>query len=115
EAPEHGAERSGEPVYILATAYADVESAVQALKLGAYDYLTKPLQLHELVLTVKRALDTRRLRNQLQVLKGRAERSLADFHFPPSRAMAEVLERIDKVAASPATTVLIQGESGTGK
>ena len=105
----------GGPIFIMATAYADVESAVTALKLGAHDYLTKPLQLHELVLTVQKALDTRRLRNQIQVLKGRAEASLADFHFPPSAAMNHVFEMIDKVAGSPGTTVLIQGESGTGK
>jgi len=77
--------------------------------------LTKPLQLHELVLTVQKALDTRRLKNQIQVLKGRAEKTLADFHYPPSTAMNHVFEMIDKVAGSPATTVLIQGESGAGK
>jgi DNA-binding NtrC family response regulator len=109
-------ERGGDgPIYIMATAYADVESAVTALKLGAHDYLTKPLQLHELVLTVQKALENRRLKTQLQVLKGRAEKSLAEFHYPPSQAMSQVFEMIDKVAGSPGTTVLIQGESGTGK
>jgi DNA-binding NtrC family response regulator len=114
ESVDRPADGSG-PIYIMATAYADVESAVNALKLGAHDYLTKPLQLHELVLTVQKALENRRLKTQLQVLKGRAERSLADFHYPPSQAMSQVFGMIDKVAASAGTTVLIQGESGTGK
>ncbi len=112
---KESADRPVEPIIIMATAYADVESAVTALKLGAADYLTKPLQLHELVLTVQKALDTRRLKNQIQVLRGRAEKSLADFTFPPSQAMSHVFEMIDKVAAATGTTVLIQGESGTGK
>ena len=108
-------ERQFDPLIIMATAYADVESAVNALKLGAYDYLTKPLQLPELVVTVQKALDTRRLKTQLQAFKGRAEKSLSEFTFPPSQAMQSVFGMIDKVATSPHTTVLIQGESGTGK
>lgn len=104
-----------DPLIIMATAYADVESAVHALKLGAHDYLTKPLQLPELVVTVKKALDTRRLRNQLQALKGRAEAQLADFHWASLPPMTVIFEQIDKVARSPLTTVLIQGESGAGK
>ncbi len=108
-------ERQTDPVVIMATAYADVESAVNAIKLGAVDYLSKPLRLPELVITVQKALDTRRLKSQLQAFKGRAEKSLSEFTFPPSQAMRQVFEMIDKVAASPSTTVLIQGESGTGK
>jgi len=108
-------ERQFDPIIIMATAYADVESAVTALKAGAYDYLAKPLQLPELLVTVQKALDTRRLKSQLQVFKGRAEKSLSEFTFPPSEAMKSVFGMIDKVATSPQTTVLIQGESGTGK
>ena len=108
-------EATGDPLVIMATAYADVESAVTALKLGATDYLTKPLQLPELVVTVRKAFETRRLKTQLQALKGKQEKSLSEFTQPPSAAMKTILNMIDKVAVSPATTVLIQGESGTGK
>ena len=57
----------------MATAYADVASAVQALKLGAFDYLSKPLQLPELVVTVRKALEAKRLRAQVRQLTGRAQ------------------------------------------
>jgi DNA-binding NtrC family response regulator len=114
---EGGEQKSaaGGSIIIMATAYADVESAVTALKLGAHDYLAKPLQLPELIITVQKALDTRRLKNQLQAFRGRAEKSLSEFTFPPSAGMQRVFSMIDKVATSPQTTVLIQGESGTGK
>jgi DNA-binding NtrC family response regulator len=112
---EAAKEGGSDPLIIMATAYADVESAVTALKLGAQDYLTKPLQLPELVVTVQKALETRRLRHQLQTLRGRDQARLADFRPPTSAAMNAILDQVEKVARSPATTVLIQGESGTGK
>ena len=77
-----------DPLIVIATAYADVESAVQALKLGAFDYLSKPLQLPELVVTVRKALEAKRLRAQLRELAGRAETSMGDFLPGPRRRWA---------------------------
>ena len=65
-------ERSVDSLIVMATAYADVASAVQALKLGAFDYLSKPLQLPEFVVTVRKALEAQRLRAQVRQLAGRA-------------------------------------------
>ena len=106
----------GEPAVIMATAYADVDNAVQALKAGAYDYLTKPLQLPELVVTVQKALEAKRLQRAVQALQGEASRRLTKgLHLGTSPAMKTVLSMVDKVAQAPSTTVLIEGESGSGK
>ncbi|MFO8164899.1 MAG: sigma-54-dependent transcriptional regulator [Thermodesulfobacteriota bacterium] len=102
------------PVIIM-TAYSSVESAVEALKNGAYDYLTKPLDFDELRLSMERAMDHRRLREENQLLRESLGR-----HFDrrniigSSPAMATLLETVAQVAPSEAT-VLIAGESGTGK
>jgi two-component system response regulator AtoC len=104
------------PLVVMATAYGEVENAVQALKAGAVDYLTKPIQLPALVLTIERALEARRLRRRAAGLSGSARRRLErGFCAGSSAAMQAVLELVDKVAASPDTTVLVEGESGTGK
>jgi DNA-binding NtrC family response regulator len=108
-------ERGSDTLVIIATAYADVQSAVQALKLGAFDYLSKPLQLPELVVTVRKALEAKRLRIQVRQLTGRADAERGDFMPGDSPAMRQAMDMVDKVAQSPDTTVLIQGESGTGK
>jgi two-component system response regulator HydG len=102
------------PVVIM-TAYASVDTALKALKNGAYDYLTKPLDFDELRLTLERAMDHTRLREENRLLK----ESLWD-HFDTgniigrSAVMVKLLETVSQVAPSEAT-VLITGESGTGK
>jgi DNA-binding NtrC family response regulator len=108
-------ERGLDALVVIATAYADVASAVQALKLGAFDYLSKPLQLPELMVTVRKALEARRMRSQIRRLSANAEAALGDLVPGESPAMRQVLEMVDKVAQATETTVLIQGESGTGK
>jgi DNA-binding NtrC family response regulator len=109
-------EERGEPIVIMATAYAEVENAVQALKAGAYDYLTKPLQLPELVVTVQKALEARKLRKAVQAMQGEVARRMArTVHMGTSAAMKTVVSMVDKVALSSSTTVLIDGESGSGK
>ncbi len=110
-----GRERGSEPLVVMATAYADVASAVAALKAGAFDYLAKPLQLPELVATVRKALETQRLRAQVRALSDRASAAVGQFVPGDSPAMRQVLDLVDKVALARDTTVLIQGESGTGK
>jgi DNA-binding NtrC family response regulator len=113
------AERGVDTLVVIATAYADVTSAVQAVKLGAFDYLSKPLQLPELVVTMRKALEAKRLRAQVRQLTGqlagRTAAALGDFVVGASPAMAAVVDMVEKVAQATDTTVLVQGESGTGK
>ncbi|MCE5262264.1 MAG: sigma-54 dependent transcriptional regulator [Deltaproteobacteria bacterium] len=102
------------PVVIM-TAYASVETAVEALKSGAYDYLTKPLDFDELRLTLERAMEHSRLKEENLLLK----ESLGDRFdrrnmIGRSAAMVRLLDTAAQVAPSEAT-VLITGESGTGK
>jgi two-component system, NtrC family, response regulator AtoC len=104
------------PLVVMATAYGEIENAVQAVKLGAFDYLTKPIQLPALVITVTKAFETRRLRRVAEGFSGAVRRRLERaMCLGESRAMRLVVELAEKVASSPDTTVLIEGESGTGK
>jgi len=102
------------PVIIM-TAYSSVETAIEAIKKGAYDYLTKPLDFDKLKLTIKRAMEHIQLKEENRILK----ESLGK-HFDrqniigQSPAMTKLLETVAHVALSEAT-VLINGESGTGK
>jgi DNA-binding NtrC family response regulator len=108
-------EKNIDTLIVVATAYADVTSAVQALKLGAFDYLSKPLQLPEFLVTVRKAIEAKRLRAQVRQLTDRAQAAMGDLVVGASAAMKKVIDMVDKVAEAPDTTVLIQGESGTGK
>ena len=100
---------------ILITAYASVESAVKALKNGAFDYVTKPIDPDELSHLVQRAFERRRLRTENEGMKRRID-EMAPFDRLVGRgpAMRKIQEMIRSVAATDAT-VLIRGESGTGK
>src|SRR5258706_15107051 len=108
-------DRGVDTLVVMATAYADVTSAVQALKLGAFDYLAKPVRLPELIVTFRRALEARRLRSQVRNLADREKAAQGDLVLGESLAIREVVQMVEKVALSEDTTVLIQGESGTGK
>jgi len=102
------------PVIVM-TAYGTVDRAVEAMKRGAYDYLTKPFENKELLLTVAKALELSRLVRQNQLLRSQvAQRFGMDNVVGRSKQMMEVYRIIDKVAPTKAT-VLISGESGTGK
>ena len=102
-------------VVLVVTAFASTETAVEAMKLGAYDYVTKPFKLDELKLTISNALERRRLQDENQALKRqlRRERGFENF-VGKSPKMLDVFETIRKTADS-GSTVMITGESGTGK
>jgi DNA-binding NtrC family response regulator len=101
---------------ILMTAYSTVDSAVEALKLGAYDYLKKPVNHNDLIASIAKALETTRLRREVRRLRNeQRERNGMATIIGRSQSMREVFVMIRKIAESAATTVLIQGESGTGK
>ncbi len=95
---------------IVITAHGDVDSAVQALRLGAYDFIRKPFDLEEIIAAVKNALHTEELERQVAYFSGRT----SDLIFT-SVAMRGVMELVAKIAAQPVPVVLILGETGTGK
>ncbi len=100
---------------ILLSAYGSVESAVEAMKDGAFDFLTKPVNLDHLELIIKRTLRQKHLERQNATLRSQlAGRSAMHRMIGESTALSKVRERIEQAAPTPAT-VLIQGPSGTGK
>ena len=100
---------------IIMTAYSSVETAVEALKNGAYDYLTKPLDFDELRLSMERAMDHKNLKEENRILRESLGSQFDTRNIiGRSRAMVKLLETVAQVAPSEAT-VLITGESGTGK
>ncbi|PIP04934.1 MAG: two-component system response regulator GlrR, partial [Syntrophobacterales bacterium CG23_combo_of_CG06-09_8_20_14_all_48_27] len=102
------------PVIIL-TAYGSIESAVDAVKKGAFNYLTKPFQPAELLSHIEKALEGRRLTSEIKQLKGLLEKSF-DFSnlVAKSEKMQKILEEVSNIAKTE-STVYIHGESGTGK
>lgn len=103
------------PVIIMMTAYGSVETAVQAMQRGAYDFVTKPLNIDDLEIRVRRALQSKAIEKENRTLKREVRRSRGvEKMLGTSKAMVEVLETIQQVAESRAT-VLIVGEPGTGK
>ena len=108
-------ERSPETLVMVITAFGAVETAVEAMRLGAYDYVTKPFNRDELKLIVKKALQLRGLADENQRLREELT-DRAEFHniIGISREMEQVFQVVRKVADTEAA-VLISGESGTGK
>jgi|WetSurMetagenome_2_1015567.scaffolds.fasta_scaffold41134_3 DNA-binding NtrC family response regulator len=100
---------------LLITAFGSVESAVQAMKVGADDYLAKPVDLYELRRRVQALVEKRRLKNEVDELKARLDERFGFEHIiGNSRPMRELFQQV-RMAAPTKVTVLIQGESGTGK
>src|SRR5205809_7120505 len=103
------------PVCIMMTAYGSVDVAVEAMKRGAYDFVTKPLNLDKVELLIARALQSRKLEQENRTLRQQVdERYGLENIIGQSLALHEVLDTIKQVAPSSAN-VLLEGESGTGK
>jgi len=103
------------PEVLIMTGHATVETALQAMKLGAYDYLTKPCHIRELEAVVNKAFEKRQLRRENLILQTRLDyKDKAPDIVVRSQKMVEIMSLVRKVAASNAV-VLITGESGTGK
>jgi two-component system response regulator AtoC len=103
-------------IVILLTAYASVDTAVSAMKLGAYHFANKPFDLEALVVMVEQALETTWLRREVRRLHlSQAEPYRLDHMVGNSPEMREFKSLLSRIAASPASTVLLTGESGTGK
>ena len=101
---------------IVLTAYSNIETAVAVMKQGAYHYVTKPFNLDEIALLVAKALETTRLRRELRAIRAsQREPYSLDRIIGDSPAVADVKKLLGKIASSPASTVLLTGESGTGK
>src|SRR5207344_41809 len=111
----HVREHHRQTAVILITAYASVEKAVEAMKMGAYDYVTKPFKIDELKLTVQRALDFQAAVRENVILKKELKNKYRFENIVgSSRSMQNIYHLINKVADTD-STILVQGESGTGK
>ena len=102
-------------IVIMLTAFGDVKGAVKAMRLGAFDYLTKPFDNEELLIIIKKALDTRNLTKEVESLRKQLdEKNLLDEVIGQSPEFSQVLKQAQIIGPTN-MTVMIQGESGTGK
>lgn len=101
------------PVIVM-TAYGNTDTAIQATKLGAFDYVLKPFEIPEMLATIEKALEAGRFMRSRVEMDATPEADSADAIFGRSKSMQEVYKAIGRVASTDAT-VLIRGESGTGK
>jgi two-component system, NtrC family, response regulator AtoC len=103
-------------VTIMMTAYGRFESAVEATKLGSFQYITKPLDVNQLKLLIASALSTSQLRREVEILREQQERVFSPLDvFGSSQKIRDLLDHVRRAAASPTSTVLIHGETGVGK
>jgi two-component system response regulator AtoC len=103
-------------VVVMVTAYGEIETAVQAVKAGAYHFLEKPLELEDLLITIEKALEARKLRQEIAVRREQHRWQFANVELVGrSAAMRQIADTVEKIAGIDLATVLLQGESGTGK
>jgi len=109
-------QQTPEALVILMTGFSSVENAVQAMKLGAFHYVNKPFNLDEVMLLVEKALETSQLRREVRALRSSQGKDFGlDSIIGESPAMKTAKSLLARVAGSPASTVLLTGETGTGK
>jgi DNA-binding NtrC family response regulator len=101
-------------VVFIITAYGDITSAVEAIKLGAYDYLTKPFEVEDIKIAINKALKIIGLEDRIQVLERQVDRSQDGAFITRSNKIHDLFEFIDRIADTSATAI-IYGETGTGK
>jgi DNA-binding NtrC family response regulator len=101
---------------IMITAHGDIESAVEAMKLGAFDYIGKPLNIDQLLISIRKAMDSHRLWMELSHWRRQHQKRYdVDLVVGKSEKMRRVFSMAEQVARSSSTSVLVEGESGTGK
>jgi DNA-binding NtrC family response regulator len=100
---------------VMITAYEDIGSVIECMKLGAYDYIVKPIHMEGLGGTIANALETIRLRKEIKDLQENQIRDQAPFFIGESQVIHDIMTYIEKVAKSPDTPILILGKTGTGK
>jgi two-component system response regulator AtoC len=102
-------------IIIMLTAYGDIKDAVKALKLGAFDYITKPFDNEELIIVIRKALQSHYLSREVEILRTRlGEKTALEQTIGRSSVIMHVIRQV-KIVAPTTMTVLVQGESGTGK
>jgi two-component system, NtrC family, response regulator AtoC len=103
-------------VVIMMTAYSNIENAVEAIKLGAHDYIAKPFQMEEMLLTANKALETTKLRREVRELRRQMQHDYGfDRVIGQHPRMAQLFDLVNGVAQSNTSTVFLRGETGTGK
>jgi len=108
-------EKCPEIIVIMITAYEDVETVLSAMKLGAYDYVVKPLKMDSLIANVRVALETISMRKEIQMLHEKYLKENMPCFIGESDAISDIMEIVKRVAESADTSILIVGETGTGK
>ena len=104
-----------EVLVIMITAYEDVHTVIAAMKSGAYDYVVKPIYMDGLEVTIRNAIETIKLRKEVQALQEKYLKEHIPCFIGESNAIQDVMELIKTVAKSPDTPIIILGETGTGK
>lgn len=100
---------------IMITAYEDIKSVIECMKIGAYDYIIKPIYMEGLEVTIINALETIRLRKELKLLQEKQIRENLPCFIGESQVIHDIMDYIEMVAQSPDTPILILGDTGTGK
>ncbi len=108
-------ESDDRPLVVIMTAYPEVRTAVAALKAGAYDYINKPFDLEDLRELIGRALETHRLRREVEWRRAQADTCVIEGLIGESAAFRQMLDTTARIASAGKVPVLIRGESGTGK
>jgi len=115
EVLEKAKEHDDNIIVIMVTAHGGLETAVNAMRLGAYDYVSKPFNMDELSIVIRKALETSELKQEVIRLRSENKKNLPPDIIGNSRNMKDLMSLLAKVSLSEASTVLVQGESGTGK